>query len=343
MNKLFFIIFIFFLCPSILLGDTNIDWKKCLGKIDNSSSWSSKPNYCYNKENLKLFSEEEIKAKILEEEIKAKILEEEIKAKILEVDLIKNKSKKQIDYSKYKSVLFEDFSKKFIFKKIKKNIKKFEYFNPSGPYWKAFTNSMKIIDEEMIISIKPGTRQSDGNKRHGTERAEWGFYVVDGKKLIQRDKIIKLSYDFKLPANSSHLFINEKRVLISQVKFDGGKFPGFSPPFAFYVHKGGAATCVDYDNKRTSKKFQISNHTEIPKEINIYDGEWHRVEFIFKLGRGDGYCLIKIDGKQIIEKFNYDNDLDPNEQIVSRFGPYRDESKNTHIIYYDNIEVGYFD
>ena len=334
MNKLFFIIFIFFLCPSILLGDTNIDWKKCLGKIDNSSSWSSKPNYCYNKENLKLFSEEEIKAKILEEEIKAKILE---------VDLIKNKIKKQIDYSKYKSVLFEDFSKKFKFKKIKKNIKKFEYFNPSGPYWKAFTNSMKIIDEEMIISIKPGTRQSDGNKRHGTERAEWGFYVVDGKKLIQRDKIIKLSYDFKLPANSSHLFINEKRVLISQVKFDGGKFPGFSPPFAFYVHKGGAATCVDYDNKRTSKKFQISNHTEIPKEINIYDGEWHRVEFIFKLGRGDGYCLIKIDGKQIIEKFNYDNDLDPNEQIVSRFGPYRDESKNTHIIYYDNIEVGYFD
>ena len=166
--------------------------------------------------------------------------------------------------------------------------------------------------------------------------------IVDGKKLIQRDKIIKLSYDFKLPANSSHLFINEKRILISQLKFDGGKFAGFSPAFAFYVHKGGAATCVDYDNKRTSKKFQISNHTKIPSEINIYDGEWHKVEFIFKLGTNDGYCLIKIDGKKIIEKFNYDNDLDPNEQIVSRFGPYRDESKNTHIIYYDNIEVGYF-
>ena len=46
------------------------------------------------------------------------------------------------------------------------------------------------------------------------------------------------------------------------------------------------------------------------------------VEFIFKLGTNDGYCLIKIDGKKIIEKFNYDNDLDPNEQIVSRFGPF---------------------
>ena len=112
MNKLFFIIFIFFLCPSILLGDTNIDWKKCLGKADNSSSWSSKPSYCYNKENLKLFSEEEIKEKILKN------------------NLIKEKLIKQIDYSKYKSVLFEDFSKKFKFKKIKKILKNLNILIP---------------------------------------------------------------------------------------------------------------------------------------------------------------------------------------------------------------------
>ena len=100
---------------------------------------------------------------------------------------------------------------------------------------------------------------------------------------------------------------------------------------------------ADPASPQTSKNLQTNNHTKIPNEINIYDGEWHKVEFIFKLGRDDGYCLIKIDGKKIIEKFNYDNDLDQNEQIVSRFGPYRDDSKNTHIIYYDNIEVGYFE
>ena len=165
---------------------------------------------------------------------------------------------------------------------------------------------------------------------------------MNGKKLIKRNKFIKLSYDFRLPKNNSKLFKNEKRILISQLKFDGGKFPGYSPPSAFDVHKNGAATCVDYRNQRKSKYLQLQYHTRIPGNINIYDGNWHKVEFILKLGRGDGYCLVKIDGKKIVEIINFDNDLDPKEQLVARFGPYRDESDNTQKIFFDNIEVGYF-
>ena len=250
---------------------------------------------------------------------------------------------KKLNNSKYNIVLFEDFSKKFKYKKFKKEIRKYQYFLPSEPFWKAFRDSMKIENEEMIMTIKPGTRQWDGDKKNGTERAEWGFYAINGKKLIGRDKFIKLSYDFKLPKDSSKFFINEKRTMISQLKHDGGKYPGFSPLAAFYVHKGGAATCVDYNNQRKSYKLTIKNHTRIPYEINIYDGDWHKVEFIIKLGREDGYCLVKIDGKKIIEKINYDNDLNPKEQLVARFGPYRDKSNITQQIFYDNIEVGYFD
>ena len=250
---------------------------------------------------------------------------------------------KKLNNSKYNIVLFEDFSKKFKYKKFKKKIRKYQYFLPSEPFWKAFRDSMKIENEQMIMTINPGTRQWDGDKKSGTERAEWGFYVINGKKLIGRDKFIKLSYDFKLPKDSSKFFINEKRTMISQLKHDGGKYPGFSPLAAFYVHKRGAPTCVDYNNQRQSYTLTIKNHTRIPYEINIYDGDWHKVEFIIKLGREDGYCLVKIDGKKIIEKINYDNDLNPKEQIVARFGPYRDKTNITQQIYYDNIEVGYYD
>ena len=72
---------------------------------------------------------------------------------------------KKLNQSNYKIVLFEDFSKKFKYKKIKKNIKKFEYLLPSEPNWKAFRDSMKIENEEMIMTIKPGTRQWDGDKK----------------------------------------------------------------------------------------------------------------------------------------------------------------------------------
>ncbi len=250
---------------------------------------------------------------------------------------------KKLTDSNYKLVLSENFSKKFKYKKFKKNIRKYEYFLPAEPHWKAFRDSMEIINEEMIITIKPGTRQWDGDKKNGTERAEWGFYVVNGKKLIGRDKFIKLSFDFKLPKDSSELFINERRTMIFQLKIDGGKYPGFSPPFAFYINKGGAATCVDYNNQRKSKKLQSHNHTRIPYGVNIYDGNWHKVEFIIKLGLDNGYCLVKIDEKKIIERINYDNDLNPKEQLVARFGPYRDKTNITQQIIYDNIEVGYFD
>ncbi len=80
----------------------------------------------------------------------------------------------------------------------------------------------------------------------------------------------------------------------------------------------------------------------IPDEIDIYDGKWHRLEFLLRLSKNDGYCLVKIDGKKIVEKIKYDNDLNPSEELVVRFGPYRDETFTTQTIYYDNIELGYF-
>ena len=46
---------------------------------------------------------------------------------------------------------------------------------------------------------------------------------------------------------------------------------------------------------------EINNHTSI-RETNIYDGKWHKVEFILKLGREDGYCLVTIDEEKIIEE-----------------------------------------
>jgi hypothetical protein len=264
-----------------------------------------------------------------------------------------NGTKNSITYSKHEEplpeiadekgyvvVLKEDFSKPFKYKKIKKNIYKYEYFMPNEPFWKAFRDSMKIENGQMTITIKPGTRQWDGDERNGTERAEWGFYLVNEDKLISREKYIKVSYEFKLPEDSKKLYQNQ-RTLIFQLKHDGGKYPGFSPASAFYVHKGGAATCVDYNNQRDNKSSQIQNHTNI-RETNIYDGEWHKVEIILKLGKKDGYCLVTIDEEKIIEKINYDNDLNPNEQLVAKIGAYRDETDITQQITFDNIEVGYF-
>ena len=146
------------------------------------------------------------------------------------------------------------------------------------------------------MTIKPGTRQTLNDKPNRTERAEWGFFAINGNKLIKRDKFLRLSYEFKLPTNSADLFLNEPRILISQLKIDGGKYPGFSPVSAFYVNKG-AATCVDYNKQRSSKDAIINNHTKIPDEIDIYDGKWHRLEFLLRLSKNDGYCLVKIDGK----------------------------------------------
>ena len=45
---------------------------------------------------------------------------------------------------------------------------------------------------------------------------------------------------------------------------------------------------------------------------------------------------MKIDEKKIIERINYDNDLNPKEQLVARFGPYRDKTNITQQIIYDN-------
>ena len=50
---------------------------------------------------------------------------------------------------------------------------------------------------------------------------------------------------------------------------------------------------------------------------------------------------MTIDEEKIIEKINYDNDLNPDEQLVAKFGAYRDDTDITQQITYDNIEVGY--
>jgi len=283
---------------------------------------------------------------------------------ILNRELIKEHEKKQLEIStknmeiidnlienkKYIKVVEENFSKKFKYKtKIIKKKFRYDYTlvgTPKKKYIDAFKNSMKIVDEEMIINLKPGTRQWKGDEENKTERAEWGFYIINSlTKLISKNKFIKISFKFKLPKNSNHLFLNE-RTMIFQAKHDGNNnnnMPGWSPAFAFYIQKGGAATCVDYNNQRVSINKQIHNNTSI-KDTNIYDGEWHKVEFLIKYGRGkeNGHCLVKIDDEIIISKLFYDNDLLPKGNVFARFGVYRDEVNITQKVIFDDIEVGYY-
>ena len=134
--------------------------------------------------------------------------------------------------------------------------------------------------------------------------------------------------------------------MIFQAKHDGNNnnnMPGWSPAFAFYVQKGGSATCVDYNNQRDNINDQIYNNTPI-RITNIYDGNWHRVVFLIKYGNGkkEGHCLVKINDELIFSKVFYDNDLLPKDNILTRFGVYRDEYDKIQEVTFDNIEVGYY-
>ena len=195
-------------------------------------------------------------------------------------------SHEDIGSMQYTKVLYENFTGTFHYKNIKKNIRGYEYFLPAELFHQVFKRAMSIDAEQITIALEPGMRQWNGDRRNGTERAEWGFYAIDGTKLINRNRFIKLSYEFKLPKNSKNIFQN-KRTMISQLKHDGGGYPGFSPAFAVYAHKGGAVTCVDYGLQK-SVSSQKHNHTSLKyvaggkkSEIDIYDGSWHKVDIIF--------------------------------------------------------------
>ena len=343
------LIIIYLLFSSSTVFANKIDWKKCLGENNTSSSYSAKPAYCYGID-LKLRSEKEIKIFIYNQNNQEKLENDQKKELPKLFDKNNKLIKDLIKYKEYIKVVEEDFSKEFKYKK-KIYKKKFRYDytlvgTPKKKYIDAFKKSMNISNQEMVITLRPGTRQWKGDKKNGTERAEWGFYIINPlTKLINKDKFIRIAFDFKLPKNSKDLFKN-KRTMIFQAKHDGNNnnnMPGWSPAFAFYVQKGGSATCVDYNNQRDNINDQIYNNTPI-RITNIYDGNWHRVVFLIKYGNGkkEGHCSVKINDELIFSKVFYDNDLLPKDNILTRFGVYRDEYDKIQEVTFDNIEVGYY-
>ena len=94
---------------------------------------------------------------------------------------------------------------------------------------------MKIENEEMIMTIKPGTRQWDGDKKMELKERS-GILYCEWKKLIKRNKFIKLSYDLGYK-NNSKLFKNEKNIDLSIENLMVGKFPGYSPQVHFMFIK----------------------------------------------------------------------------------------------------------
>jgi len=341
---------IYFLLSSSIVFAKNNDWQRCLGINDILKSYSAKPAYCYGSD-LKLRSEEEIKALISDQIIQRKI-EDQNRKKLPEL-VSKNAESMQdlVRDKKYIKVIEEDFSEEFKYKtKIFKKKFRYDYTlvgTPENKYIDAFKKSMSISNQEMVITLRPDTRQWKGDEKNKTERAEWGFYIINPiTKLINRKKFIKIAFDFKLPKDSEDLFQN-KRTMIFQAKHDGNNnnnMPGWSPAFAFYVQKGGAAKCVDYGGQRNDVNDQIHNNTPI-RITNIYDGNWHKVVYLIKYGGGkkEGHCLVKIDDEIIFSKMFYDNDLLPAGNILTRFGVYRDEYDVIQQVSFDNIEVGYYE
>jgi len=236
----------------------------------------------------------------------------------------------------YIIVLSEDFSKPIKYKKTKKYLKKYEYFLPHDK--NTTKKALTIKEGVMVMQLEPGMRGSSVDKKNKTERAEIGVMIIDGDKLIPRDKLIKIKFDFKLPEKS----IWNRWTLISQIKHDGKS--RYNPEFSVYSTDRGAGKCVDFNNTK-KKAFHIQNHTPLNwnSKINIYDNKWHTFEIYFRLGKNDGYCQIKLDEETIIEKKNYDNDIHPKRPIVARFGIYRREAEFIQKVYYDNIEIGYFE
>ena len=244
----------------------------------------------------------------------------------------------------YIIVFKEDFSKKIKYKKTKKNLKKYEYFLPHDK--NTTKKALTIKEGVMVMQLEPGMRGWSGDKKNGTERAEIGVIIIDGDKLIPRDKLIKVKFDFKLPKEFSLDSYRKEYwnwwTLISQIKHDGKS--SYNPMFSVYSTERGVGKCVDYNNTK-DKKNHIQNHTPLKSnsKINIYDNKWHTFEIYFKLGKNDGYCQIKLDEEIIIEKKNYDNDIHPKRPIVARFGIYRSEAEFIQKVHYDNIEIGYFE
>jgi len=243
----------------------------------------------------------------------------------------------------YVIVLKEDFSKGLKYKKNKKNLKNYEYYLPHDH--DTTKKAMTIKDGVMTMKLEPGMRGWGGDKNNATERAEIGMIIIDGDKLIPRDKLIKIKFDFKLPKEFTLDSFRKEYLnwwtLISQVKHDGKS--KYNPQFSVYSTERGVGKCVDYNNSKDQGK-HIQNHVPLKSysKINIYDNKWHTFEIYFKLGKDDGYCQIKLDEEIIIEKENYDNDIHPERPVVARFGIYRYEADFIQIVHYDNIEIGYY-
>ena len=67
------------------------------------------------------------------------------------------------------------------------------------------------------MQLEPGMRGWSGDKKNKTERAEIGVIIIDGDKLIPRDKLIKIKFDFKLPKVLSSLAYITNFLFISTI------------------------------------------------------------------------------------------------------------------------------
>ena len=76
-------------------------------------------------------------------------------------------------------------------------MKKYEYFLPHDK--NTTKKALTIKEGVMVMQLEPGMRGWSGDKKNGTERAEIGVIIIDGDKLIPRDKLIQVKFDFKLP------------------------------------------------------------------------------------------------------------------------------------------------
>jgi len=105
------------------------------------------------------------------------------------------------------------------------------------------------------MQLEPGMRGWSGDKKNGTERAEIGVIIIDGDKLIPRDKLIKVKFDFKLPKEFSLDSYRKEYwnwwTLISQIKHDGKS--SYNPMFSVYSTERGVGKCVDCNNTKDKK------------------------------------------------------------------------------------------
>lgn len=197
--------------------------------------------------------------------------------------------------------------------------------------------SGSLVNGTLKVTIQPKTYGSSGDKKNGTERAEFAKQIIGGFNKLDRTKPFFMEFDARVEKG----FQASKRTMISQIKVtDKSKN---SPAAAIYLSDGGAAKCVNY-NETDNKKLHTQNHTSIKlaTEINILDGDWHTFKIIMQVHDERGYCKILVDDQVVLEVNNYDSKDKGASGVLGRIGIYRDALPYSQTVYFDNWKIGEF-